>query len=365
MPAAPVKAISADSHVYEPPNTWVDNIDPKFKAIAPRMVRQGDHDILTTEGMEPRQVGAQAVAGKDPRDFKRSARHEDGRKGGWEPQARLVDMDTDGVEAEVLYPTLAFHMFRIPDLAYRIACLDAYNRWMAGLCSASPQRLWGLGLMTIHDAKVAVRQLHDIAKLGLKGACITAMAPEEKPFGDADYEPIWAAAEDAGIPLSLHVFTESSAKVESADFIVRYSVVPARIQQSLTTFISFGILEKFPKLKLVSVEVDIGWIPTYLQRIDHAFDRHRFWTGAGQRLKMKPSEYFHRQCFATFMEDRAGVLMRNEAGIKNILWSSDYPHADSTWPHSQEVIARQFAGVPDGDKRRIVRDNVRELYGVA
>ncbi|MEE9285170.1 MAG: amidohydrolase family protein [Dehalococcoidia bacterium] len=358
-------AVSADSHVYEPGNAWSDHIDPKFRDRAPRLERRGDVDIFLIEGIEPRSVGAQAVAGRDPREFRKDARHEEGRRGGWDPHARLKDMDLDGIAAEVIYPTLAFTVFRIPDLEYRVACMDAYNRWMAEFCRAAPDRLIGLGLVTLHDTDVAKRQLDDATRMGLKGVCITAMAPKDHPFHHPDYEPFWAAAQDAGVPLSLHVFTESSGKVESPDFMVRYSVVPARIQQSITTFISYGVLEKFPRLKLISVEVDIGWIPTYLQRIDHAFERHRHWTGTGQRLTLRPSEYFHRQVYATFMNDRAGVQLRHQAGLGNIMWSSDYPHADSTWPRSQEVIEAQFQEVPEAERRRIVRDNVCELYGLS
>ena len=308
--------ISADSHVYEPERAWSDYIDPTYRDRAPRMERRGDVDIFVVEGLPDRSVGAQAVAGKDPREFTKDGRHDQGRRGGWEPNDRLKDMDTDGVAAEVIYPTLAFSLFRIPDLDYRVACMDAYNRWMGDFCASQPDRLLGLGLVSLHDTQTGLRQLGDAAKLGLPGVCITAMAPEDKPFFDTGYEPFWAAAQEAGVPLSLHVFTESSAKVESADFMVRYSVVPSRIMQTLTTFISYGVLEKFPRLKLVSVEVDVGWIPNYLQRIDHAFERHRHWTGSGKRLSMQPSDYFRRQVYATFMEDRAGVLMRHEAGLQ-------------------------------------------------
>ena len=356
------QVISSDSHVYEPGEMWSRLIDPKFRDRAPRIERQGEVDRFIVDGLPPHPIGAQAVAGRDPKLFTKEGKHEDGRKGGWEPNARLVDMDKDGVAAEVLYPTLAFSMYRIGDLDYRVACMDAYNRWMAEFCNAGKGRLIGLGLVSLHDIESAQRQLKDIASLGLKGACITAVAPEDKPFGHADYEPFWAAAQDSQTPLSLHVFTESKATQESADFLVRYSVVPARIQQTITTFISYGVLEKFPGLKLVSVEVDVGWIPNYLQRIDHAFERHRHWTGTGQRLTMQPSEYFRRQVNATFMEDRAGVLLRHQAGLHNIMWASDYPHADSTWPNSQKVIAAQFEGVPEDEKRRITHDNVLDLY---
>lgn len=357
--------VSADSHVVEPIEAFRAYISAAYKGRAPRIERREEHDVLVMEGLPPRHLGSHAVAGQDPKRMRTEGRYQEGIRGGWDPEARLLDMDTDGVEAEVLYPTLAFSVWRVPDPGLRAAIMDSYNRWLAHYCSVAPRRLIGLGLVAIHDAQVAARQIQEVSAMGLRGICIAAMAPEDKPFHRRDYEPIWAAAQDAGLPISLHVFTESTNRQESPDFMVRYAVVPSRIAETITTFISYGILERFPSLKLISVEVDVGWMANYLQRIDHAFERHRWRASTGLGLAMRPSDYFHRQVFGTFMDDRAGVLLRHQIGVNNMMWSSDYPHSDSTWPRSQEVIGRIFEGVPEGEKRRIVHDNVTELYGLA
>ena len=357
--------ISADSHVVEPVETFSQYLDPKFKDRAPRVESRSDHDVLLVDGLPPRHLGGQAVAGRDPKLMRVQGRYKEGStQGGWDPHVRIKDMDLDHVDAEVIYPTIAFFVWRVPDPAYRVALMDSYNRWLADYCKTAPDRIIGLGLIAIHDTNVALRQIRDVSKLGLRGICIPSNAPKDKPFTHKDYEPIWAAVQDTKLPISLHVFTGAEAPPEITNFLIRYTVIPSYISETITTFISGGIFERYPNLKLVSVEVDVGWMANYLQRIDHAYERHRYRTGLGDVLKEMPSYYFKRQVFGTFMDDRAGVVMRNEIGIKNIMWSSDYPHSDSTWPHSQEVIKRIFAGIPEPDKRRILLDNVKELYSL-
>ncbi|HXR36614.1 MAG TPA: amidohydrolase family protein, partial [Candidatus Binataceae bacterium] len=124
-----------------------------------------------------------------------------------------------------------------------------------------------------------------------------------------------------------------------------------------------GVLERFPKLKIVSVENDIGWISHFIQRADHAYDRYRFLEREAA-VPQPPSYYFHRQVYATFQDDRVGIVTRDLVGVGNLMWASDYPHSDSTWPHSREVIARDFAGVNEHDRRMITADNASQLYGV-
>jgi predicted TIM-barrel fold metal-dependent hydrolase len=140
--------------------------------------------------------------------------------------------------------------------------------------------------------------------------------------------------------------------------------MPSWIQRSIAAMIFGGVFERHPDLIVLSVESDIGWIGNFLERMDHAFGRFRFLQGTGgvsaDRL---PSDYFHRNVRATFMRDKTGLATRHQIGLGNILWSSDYPHADSTWPESQKVIAEQFAGVPEGEKRRILSENAAALYG--
>ncbi|HYY05052.1 MAG TPA: amidohydrolase family protein, partial [Candidatus Limnocylindria bacterium] len=140
------------------------------------------------------------------------------------------------------------------------------------------------------------------------------------------------------------------------------AIAPISICETVSTLVFTGILQRHPKLHFVLVECGIGWIPYFVERMDQTFEKHRFWTKS--IITEKPSTYWYRQGHATFIEDRPGVKLRHEAGIENILWSSDYPHSDTTWPRSREAVAEQFAEVPPRERDLIVWRNAARLYGI-
>lgn len=356
--------ISSDSHVYEPPDLWAKYIAPEYRSRAPRVVRDGETDKYVIEGLEPAPFALNAAAGKKSEVLSNRGKHEEGPRGGWDPHARIKDMDLDGVDAEVLYPSL-FNLFRIPNPEYQLACFRAYNDWMADLCSVYPQRMTGVALLPIDDTEAAVGELRRTAKKGLRSATIACAPKDERPFSDPRYEPLWAEAEAMGMPIALHAITEARREATSAEFLVMYSTSPVITQRSIATFIASGVLERHPKLKIVSVENDIGWAGTFLRRLDHAFNRHRFWSGSGTRLTMRPSDYFHRQVLMTFQEDKPGIAARYHIGVDNLMWASDYPHSDSTWPESRRFIQEQFGDLPEAERRKIVHDNAARLYGLS
>ena len=354
--------ISADSHVFEPRDLWERYIDPPFRKRAPKIVREGERDLFVIDGLEPEFVGIMGSAGVRAGKLREINRHEEGLRGGWDPHARVRDMDLDGVDAEVLYTSLGMRLHRIQDLPYQLACFRAYNDWLADLCNVYPSQLIGIGLVSLLDVEEGVSELSRIAQKGLRGVGISIdLAGASKPFWDAQYDPFWATAEATETPVSLHVGTFGADRARTpGDFIASYATLPHQVQVSIANLIAYGVFERFPRLKLVSVENDIGWVPTYLERIDHAYERYPHWTGA--RLSLRPSEYCRRQVFMTFMRDKAGVELRHEIGVDNIMWASDYPHPDSTWPESRRFIEWQMSGIPEGERRKILSDNVTKLY---
>jgi len=369
--------ISADSHVNEPGDLWVERIDKAFRDRAPRVVdnlpdrQPGSYLVL--EGIAPIHLTQGLGAGKKPEDlpqFFQQTTYKDARRGGWDPAERLTDMDLDGVEAEVIYTTLGFRQFWFQDAALQQACFRAYNDWLAEYCAYAPKRLAGLALISLYDIEAAGRELRRCRQMGLKGAMIWASPPEEQPYSDPLYEPFWAAAQDLNMPLSLHAITgmgpESQSRramgreIQRLDRYLRAATGADEVKRSLTVFIFSGVLERFPGLKLVSAENNVGWLPYVVQAWDRAYETSRYMDPSP--LKLKPSEYFHRQVYATYIDDPVGVADRHQIGIDNIMWSSDYPHTASTWPHSQDIVARDFKDVPAEEKWKIVRDNVTKLY---
>jgi predicted TIM-barrel fold metal-dependent hydrolase len=199
---------------------------------------------------------------------------------------------------------------------------------------------------------------------------IWASPPEDRPYSSLLYDPFWAAAQDLHMPLSLHAITgmgpESQAtramgrEIQPVDRYLRAVTGADEVKRTLTVFIFSGVLERFPGLKLVSAENNVGWLPFVIQRWDQAHATSRYMQTTP--LQLRPSEYFHRQVYATFIDDSVGVENRHQIGIDNIMWSSDYPHTASTWPHSQDIIARDFKAAPEAEKWKIVRENVIALY---
>lgn len=363
----PERIFSADSHVIEPADVWTARMDRRFGDRAPRVVkRAGDRegDFFVAEGLRPFPVAGFAVAGVDPKQFgaAMAAGYPGVRPSAWDPVERIKDQERDGVVGEVLYPSLGMRLFQLEDGELRAASFRAYNDWLADYCAHSPSRLAGVAMISLDEPGAGIAELEHAAQKGLRGAMIWGAAPTEKPYSDRSYDPFWAAAQDHSVPISLHILTERRGGSDFHSVMKGYPALHHSVERSLTELIFGGVLERYPRLKIVSVENDIGWIAHFLQRMDHAFDKYRYLER--DAIPNPPSFYFRRQIHATFQDDRVGVITRAFVGVGSLMWASDFPHSDSTWPNSREVIARDFEGVPDGETRMMVADNAAALYGL-
>jgi predicted TIM-barrel fold metal-dependent hydrolase len=372
---AEYQLISSDSHVSEPPELWVERIDKQYRDRAPKIVLNPDGQegaFFIYEGYPPHNLAIGLGAGRTPEElaqFLKTGTYADARPGGWDPAQRLPDMELDGVEAEVLYTTLGFRLFWLEDADLQQACFRVYNDWLAEYCSYAPDRLKGLSLIPLYDPKEGAQELARCANLGLKGAMIWCSPPADQPYSLPLYDPFWAAAQDLDMPISLHAITGFDRipwEYEAEKRALRPTVTPHEIEKSFSTLILSGVLERFPRLKVVSAENNCGWLPYYLQRVDRAFNRFGpsgTATPWPTKLTLKPSEYFQRQMYCTFIDDSFGVASRHWVGVDNIMWSSDYPHTASTWPRSRAVIERDFKDVNEEERWKILRGNAAKLYG--
>jgi predicted TIM-barrel fold metal-dependent hydrolase len=373
---ATARVVSADSHMMEPPNLWADRLDDKLKDRAPRVVQvegQSGH-MFVGPGIRPFPVAGGFAAGRSGKELVDFVEKAEGyhAERHWDPAQRLKDQEVDGVCAEVLYTTLGMPLFALDDAGLQAACFKAYNDWLAEFCVYDPNRLVGVALISLEDIADGTRELQRVAKLGLKGAMIWGSAPADKPFWHHMYDPFWAAASETGIPLSLHLITsarkaarpkdENRAKPTDHSFTRPYMNMIHEVQRSFTDIVLGGVMMRFPKLKIVSAENDTGWLPHYMYRLDHAFEK--WGVQMSEPLEMKPSEYVRRQLWATFQDDPIGPMTWQFFGQDNYMWASDFPHTDSTWPHSREVIAKNFAGLPAEVTRKITCDNAAKLYGI-
>jgi len=368
--------LDADSHVSEPLNLWQERLPAKYRDRAPRMLKEHEGKPgawwLIEEGREPHNVILGFGANKtleELQQFLKGFSYAGAHRGGWDPAQRVKDMDQDGVTGDVLYTTLGFRMFWIRDAGFQRACFQVYNDWLAEFCSYSPRCLKGLGLISLYDPKQGAEDLEECAKKGLAGGLIWASPPDELPFYSEVYNSFWKAAQELRMPLSLHEFAgferiywESTAEKRT----VANAVASHEVETTFATFILSGILERFPRLRIISAELNCGWLAYFLHRMDRAFDSRGVRLQGSPfptKLTMRPSEYFRRQLYATFIDDPYGLAHRHEIGVDNLLWSSDFPHSATFWPHSREKIAKDFHGIGEEDKRKILCENVAKLYG--
>lgn len=358
------KIISADSHVTEPPDTYTKRIDPKFRDRAPRIVRHESlGDIFQIDGMkQPIPMGLVAAAGKDAAELATfGVKFEELHRGGWDPDARLADQDRDGVDGEIIYPTVGMALCNHKDIDYKKACMDAYNLWMAEYCAAHPDRLFGIGQTAMRSPAEGIEDLRRIKEFGFKGVMMPG-EPGQEDYDSPIYAPFYEAAIDLGLPLSFHILTSRSDhnKVRGPKLNGFLSIIRG-CQDIIGMFILGGVFERHPKLKLVCVEADAGWVPHFMYRMDHAFKRHRYWLPA-ETLSKLPSEYFREHVYVTFQDDWVAFQMKDMCNIRRLMWANDFPHSDSTWPWSQDVLREHTQGLTEQEKDLILHDNVAELY---
>ncbi len=367
--AVNTRTISADSHV-NPPNTFCqDYIPVQYRDRAPKTIVKDGYQVMTFEGQERKVSLLSASAGKRYQDYKTVARaDEEGRRGGFDPHARATDMDVDGVDAEVLYGNaLGGGTGLMPtDRGLRFALMQAYNTWLADYCKAYPQRLVGIAEIPHWDLQLAIGEATRAKKLGLRGVIIPAIPTlndaDGRPYIDPWYEPLWSALEDLGMPVNMHLGARPLTRGLEANLFAAICSNKAVMTEPITSFIFAGVFDRHPKQNIVSVESGIGWMAFLVPWMDNVYERHRYHTGL--TLKDKPSAEFQEHVAGTFIEDEVGVRERHVIGVRSIMWSSDYPHSDSTWPHSRKAIEEHFKGVPEEEKALIVGGNAARLYGV-
>ena len=333
--------ISADSHMTEPPDLWESRMPEKFRDRALRYPPEGRRSRGTA------------------------------REGGWDPSARLKDMAADGITAEVLYPTrtkdLFLHQGHDPELAE--ASGRVYNDWIIEFCQEAPDRLWGQAMIFLWDIENAVLELERCRKAGLVAATTWIIPPDGLPFKSKHYERFWAAAQDLDMPVSMHInqgfgmyVDRRTADIDEVEEI-RLTCQGHKLNgmNAFTEIICSGVLERYPRLKVIVAELEVGWIPFFVQDLDRRFIKSKLYKDG--TVPLLPSEYFARQCFSTFTSDEVGGHLLERWGSDNFMWSNDYPHAGSIWPYSEDVIARTLGHLDPETKAKVLRENVARVYG--
>jgi predicted TIM-barrel fold metal-dependent hydrolase len=366
-------SISADSHVTEPPDAYAQ-IDPRFADRAPRLVHldgMGATMVTDPDGAHQGYVPFSMIAGAgipaEELGYTNGRRWEELHRGGYDAQARLEEQDVDGVVAEVLYPSVGMLLCNHPDFDYKKACFDAYNRWLAEWCAAAPDRLIGVGQTAMRTPEEGIGDLESIRALGLRGVMLPGV-PAVDDYHHASYDAFWEAAVEIGLPVSFHILTGGAGAIASDGYrgpkMNSFLGIIRGNQDLLGTLIFGGVFERHPGLRVVCVEADAGWAPHWMHRADHAYARHRNWLETGT-LSRPPSEQFREHVYLTFQDDWVAFQVKDLCNVRRLMWANDFPHSDSTWPRSQEVLAKQAAHLTEAERDLVLHDNVAELYGLA
>jgi predicted TIM-barrel fold metal-dependent hydrolase len=373
--------ISADCHIdlpFLPPDLFTAGASAAMKERMPYVADGPDGPYWTCKngtsfglacGVGP--GGQKLVPGQNYRVDVMAATglYEDGKKGirrPTDPELRVKDMDRDGVQAEVIYGILGAAT-RLADHEAAAAMFRIYNDWLADFCRHHPDRLIGLACLPYGDIDAAVKELYRVATLGLRGvelSCSWDMEPMWHPV----WEPLWAAVNDVGLPLHFHTFPSlPPSKLEQqkgltrrAAFFTAVSSFQMNLINIVAAVIGKAVLERYPRIRISFGESGIGWLPYALDRMDFEWeDRFR-----DLGLTMKPSDYWRRQCKATFQFDRIGTKLVDDIGVESLMWGSDYPHPDGVWPESSKYIEEQFGHLPPDVTRKITCENAGRFYGL-
>ncbi|TVZ02168.1 amidohydrolase [Trebonia kvetii] len=378
MPLQPsMKLISVDDHLIEHPRVWADRLPQKYLEAGPRIVdepsRTGRPPIQVWHyaGKRFPQIGLNAVVGKRPEDFGVDpVRYADMIPGCYDPKARLTDMDLDGVHAAANFPSFprfagALFTVQSTDFDLALRCVRAYNDFVIDeWCATAPGRFIPLIILPLWDVDQCVAEIHRCAGKGAKGITFPEnTVPLGLPSVYTDHwEKVFSAAEETDMPLCMHFGSSGQppATAPEAPYIVTISLYATNSMSATTHLLFSPVFHRHPKLKVALSEGGVGWIPYLLERIDRAWERHRWYQNVVKDVR--PSDLFRKHFYGCFIDDVAGLKWRHDIGIGNITWECDYPHSDSYWPHSRKYAEEVFADVPDDEVRQIVELNARDLF---
>ncbi len=390
------KIISVDDHIVEPATLWSDRLPSKYADVGPRIVRKDMPDVTFVGG----KLTVNEGGGSKPADwwiYEKLQRpllrvdsavgvprdevtmtgitYEDMRPGSYSQKERLEDMDVNHIEASLCFPTFprfcgqTFSEAKDKELA--LLCVKAYNDYQVEeWCAGTNGRLIPLIIVPLWDAQLAADEVRRNAERGVRAVCFSeipaylGLPSVHDP--DNYWDPFFAACDETSTIVNMHIGSSSKMPSTSADApaAVGSSLTHINAELSMTDFLLSGLFERFSNLKVAYSEGQIGWIPHLLHRMDVVWDDNRGWGGIGDKVPNPPSSYFKDHVFGCFFDDPNGLKLIDEIGEDNITYESDYPHSDSTWPHTLKIAEEQMADLTDEQRYKVLRGNAIKLFGL-
>jgi predicted TIM-barrel fold metal-dependent hydrolase len=371
------RPISCDDHLdlqYLPADLWTSRLPQSLRERAPHVEQRDGRSVWVCEndvwggwaGTPRPSTGPKAAFNA----FDRGGANEFERRPAV-AELRLQDMDRDGVQAHVMFGPVT--SMGIADPVLRTACVQAYNDWLGEFCSIAPDRLLGVAILPPEDPAAARDEVYRLAEKGGLRQANLQIARVEPKLHDEAWEPVWNALEETGLILSFHVVvffsTGGPAQGKPASVFSNAKLFMGQFLEPFVDLFAWGIFERHPRLRLVMAESGLGWLPWIVQELDYRhwrlWEAKEYWDERGGiDLEMKPSELFKRQVWVTFQEDYVAMSLLKFYGEGHVLWASDYPHPDSTWPNSRATIDRQMSELSSEQRKQLTHDNAAALYGI-
>lgn len=369
-----MNTIDADGHVIEPADLWERELPASLRGRGFRVRWNADtlqEEVYVEERLLlPFGIVGVGMAGRPFDDIGKGVRYAELCPGGLDPLRRLADLDAERIDIAVLYPSLGLFLEAIEDVALAEACCRVYNDWLADYCRADPRRLIGVAAIPLQDVGAAVRELQRaVGTLGMRGAFIRPNPVANRALHDPYFDPFWAAAAEAGVPVGLHPSGAGDLPGALQGLRLDAPIMGHPSTFFIDDYIGFshlvcgGVLERHPRLTVVVLEAGGGWLGHWFDRFDH-FAQVYGWMAP--HLTRKPSEYFKQQCYVSFDPDETTLpLLAPVIGEERIVWASDYPHLDATFPGVVDELEEHLARLPAAAQHLIRGANAARLYGLA
>jgi len=368
------RVFDSDMHIMEPPDLWERYIDPEFKEVAPRGVTSENvRDLRIRFPADQSDGGTLRLPHRGHNYERNQALYRDDAARGWSGEVQLEAMDTEGLDAAVMFPSRGLNVLvgqqggrRTEDTRFAAAIARAYNDWLHDFCQADPDRMLGAGMLSVYDINDAVQETHRVVEeLGFKAVLLRSNIVNTIPWHDPYYEPLWETLEQLHIPLGFHQASGSSVPQLTRLWFPEQAGIQRAYGQPIGqmfgvgSFLCGGILERHPTLKVAFLEANCSWLPWLLWRLDEAYELEGDLDM--RELTMPPSAYFKRQCIASVEPDELPARYAIDfLGNDNLVYSTDYPHGDSRYPHATESFLE--LPITDEDKRKILWDNCARFY---
>lgn len=371
----PTRIISADCHINEPPHVF-ENVPANLKPRAPKMLRGADGgDGWSFDGKPPKRTfGIEATAGRAAGEKKMTGlRFDEILPGNHQGKAHVEDMDKDGIDVSVVYPAYAAQAYVLPDRELGVACMRSYNDWiLTEFQGAMPKRLVGLPLMPVDDGiDVCIAEFERCVKAGAKAVFIPGLP--ERPYHDPHYEPFFARAAEANVPLTFHRTFGGKPQEADWDGIADLKISAGgtvwrffSATRIFTYLVYAGVFDRHPNLKVVAAEVNMGWLPFWAQTMEQNFVVRSELRDATIVSNRRPTEHMGTNLFVTVLDDEVGFRMIAEHPwlADCAMWSSDYPHSVTLWPRSRQILASLAKDLRQDQLDKIAFGNAARVYGL-